>query len=63
VGGKIKHSVATQGKNLKEAKGYWGTGKQCRQRAALMHALVYAYRDRVKKSSALWIARIAPPAG
>jgi large subunit ribosomal protein L20 len=63
---KIKHSVATRRRKrrtLKEAKGFWGDrSKQYRQaRRALMHALVYAYRDRkVKKREfrALWIARI-----
>jgi large subunit ribosomal protein L20 len=63
---KIKHSVATRRRKrrtLKEAKGFWGDrSKQYQQaRRALMHALVYAYRDRkVKKREfrALWIARI-----
>lgn len=63
---KIKHSVATRRRKrklLKKAKGYWGDrSKQYRQaRRALMHALVYAYRDRrVKKRDfrRLWIARI-----
>lgn len=63
---KIKHSVATRKRKrrlLKKAKGYWGDrSKQYRQaRRALMHALVYAYRDRrVKKRNfrRLWIARI-----
>lgn len=63
---KIKHSVATRRrkkKTLKKAKGYWGDrSKQYQQaRRALMHALVYAYRDRrVKKRDfrRLWIARI-----
>ena len=63
---KIKHSVATRKRKrklLKKAKGYWGDrSKQHRQaRRALMHALVYAYRDRrVKKRDfrRLWIARI-----
>ncbi len=63
---KIKHSVATRKRKrrlLKKAKGYWGDrSKQYRQaRRALMHALVYAYRDRrVKKRDfrRLWIARI-----
>jgi large subunit ribosomal protein L20 len=63
---KIKHSVATRRRKkrvLKKAKGYWGDrSKQFQQaRRALMHALVYAYRDRrVKKREfrSLWIARI-----
>ena len=63
---KTKHSVATRRRKkrtLKAAKGFWGDrSKQYQQaRRALMHALVYAYRDRrVKKREfrALWIARI-----
>ena len=63
---KIKHSVATRRRKrrlLKKTKGYWGDrSKQYRQaRRALMHALVYAYRDRrVKKRDfrRLWIVRI-----
>jgi len=63
---KIKHSVATRKRKkrlLKKAKGYWGDrSKQYQQaRRALMHALVYAYRDRrVKKREfrRLWIARL-----
>jgi len=63
---KIKHSVATRRRKkrtLKKSKGFWGDrSKQYRQaRRALMHALVYAYRDRrVKKREfrSLWIARI-----
>lgn len=63
---KIKHSVATRRRKkrlLKKTKGYWGDrSKQYQQaRRALMHALVYAYRDRrVKKRDfrRLWIARI-----
>ncbi|MFA5356763.1 MAG: 50S ribosomal protein L20 [Candidatus Omnitrophota bacterium] len=63
---KIKHSVATRRRKkrlLKKTKGYWGDrSKQFRQaRRALMHALVYAYRDRrLKKREfrALWITRI-----
>jgi len=63
---KIKHSVATRKrkkKTLKKAKGYWGDrSKQYQQaRRTLMHALVYAYRDRrVKKREfrRLWITRI-----
>jgi large subunit ribosomal protein L20 len=63
---KVKHSVATRKRKkrvLKKAKGFWGDrGKQFQQaRRALMHAMVYAYRDRkVKKREFrnLWIARI-----
>ena len=63
---KIKHSVATRRRKkrlLKKAKGYWGDrSKQYQQaRRTLMHALVYAYRDRrVKKRDfrRLWITRI-----
>jgi len=63
---KIKHSVATRKRKkklLRKAKGFWGDrSKQYRQaRRALLHALVYAYRDRrVKKREfrRLWIARI-----
>jgi large subunit ribosomal protein L20 len=63
---KIKHSVATRRKKkrtLKDAKGFWGDrSKQHRQaRRALMHAMVYATRDRRNKKRsfrALWIARI-----
>lgn len=63
---KIKHSVATRKRKkklLKKTKGFWGDrSKQFQQaRRALMHALVYAYRDRrVKKREfrSLWIARI-----
>jgi large subunit ribosomal protein L20 len=63
---KIKHSVATRKRKkrlLKKAKGYWGDrSKQYQQaRRALMHALVYAYRDRrVKKREfrRLWITRM-----
>jgi large subunit ribosomal protein L20 len=63
---KIKHSAATRKRKkkvLRQAKGYWGDrSKQFRQaRRALMHALVYAYRDRrVKKREfrRLWITRI-----
>ncbi len=63
---KIKHSVATRRRKkrtLKEAKGFWGDrSKQYQQaRRALMHALVYAYRDRRMKKREmrrLWIARI-----
>jgi large subunit ribosomal protein L20 len=63
---KIKHSVATRRRKkrlLKKAKGYWGDrSKQFQQaRRTVMHALVYAYRDRrVKKRDfrKLWITRI-----
>ena len=63
---KIKHSVATRRRKkrlLKKAKGFWGDrSKQFQQaRRALMHALVYAHRDRrVKKREfrRLWITRI-----
>ncbi len=63
---KIKHSVATRKRKkrlLKKTKGFWGDrSKQYQQaRRALMHALVYAYRDRrVKKREfrRLWISRI-----
>ena len=63
---KIAHSAATRKRKkrvLKQAKGFWGDrSKQFQQaRRALMHALVYEYRDRrVKKREfrALWITRI-----
>lgn len=63
---KIKHSAATRRRKkkvLKQAKGFWGDrSKQFRQaRRALMHALVYAYRDRRNKKREfrnLWVARI-----
>lgn len=63
---KIKHSQASRRRKkrtLKAAKGFWGDrSKQYQQaRRALMHALVYAYRDRHNKKRsmrALWIARI-----
>lgn len=63
---KIKHSVATKRRKkraLKRAKGFWADrGKQYRQaRRALMHALVYAYRDRRNKKREfrrLWIVRV-----
>jgi large subunit ribosomal protein L20 len=63
---KVKHSVATRRRKkrlLKKAKGFWGDrSKQYQQaRRALMHALVYAYRDRRTKKRRirrLWIARI-----
>ena len=63
---KIKHSVATRKRKrklLKKTKGYWGDrSKQYQQaRRALMHALVYAYRDRKNRKRefrSLWITRI-----
>lgn len=63
---KIKHSVATRRRKkrlLKKAKGFWGDrSKQFQQaRRTLMHALVYAYRDRRAKKRdfrKLWIIRI-----
>ncbi|MCU0651384.1 MAG: 50S ribosomal protein L20 [Candidatus Omnitrophica bacterium] len=63
---KIKHSVATRRRKkrlLKKAKGFWGDrSKQFQQaKRALMHAEVYATRDRkVKKREFrhLWVARI-----
>ena len=63
---KIKHSIATRRRKkrlLKKTKGYWGDrSKQYQQaRRALMHALVYAYRDRRNKKRSfrrLWIVRI-----
>jgi large subunit ribosomal protein L20 len=63
---KVKHAAATRKRKkrvLKKAKGFWGDrSKQYQQaRRALMHALVYAYRDRrVKKREfrRLWISRI-----
>ena len=63
---KTKHSVATRRRKkrtLKDAKGFWGDrSKQYQQaRRTLMHALVYAYRDRKNRKRefrALWITRI-----
>jgi len=63
---KIKHSGATRKRKkrlLKKAKGFWGdSSKQFQQaRRTLMHALVYAYRDRRNRKREfrrLWIARI-----
>lgn len=63
---KIKHSVATRKRKkrlLKRTKGFFGDrSKQFQQaRRALMHALVYSYRDRRNKKRvmrALWIVRI-----
>ena len=63
---KTKHSVATRRRKkrlLKSAKGFWGDRSKQYQQAsrALMHALVYAYRDRKAKKRGLrglWIVRI-----
>ncbi len=63
---KVKHSVATRRRKkklLKKTKGFWGDrSKQYQQaRRALMHALVYAYRDRRNRKREfrrLWISRI-----
>ena len=63
---KVKHSVATRKRKkrvLKKAKGFWGDRSKQYQQAsrALMHALVYAYRDRRNKKREfrrLWITRI-----
>jgi len=63
---KIKHSVATRRRKkrlLKKTKGYWGDrSKQFQQaRRTLMHALVYAYRDRKAKKRSfrqLWVVRV-----
>lgn len=63
---KVKHSGATRRRKkrlLKQTKGFWGDrSKQYQQaRRALMHALVYAYRDRRNKKREfrrLWIVRI-----
>jgi large subunit ribosomal protein L20 len=63
---KVGHSAATRKRKkrvLKKAKGFFGDrSKQFQQaRRALMHAMVYSYRDRrVKKREirSLWIARI-----
>ncbi len=63
---KAKHSVATRKRKkkvLKKAKGFWGDRSKQYQQAhrALMHALVYAYRDRRNKKREfrrLWIVRI-----
>ena len=63
---KIKHSVATRKrkkKTLKKAKGFWGDRSTQYQQArrALMHALVYAYRDRrgrKREFRKLWITRL-----
>jgi large subunit ribosomal protein L20 len=63
---KVKHSVATRKRKkrvLRKTKGFWGDrSKQYQQaRRALMHALVYAYRDRRAKKRdfrRLWITRL-----
>jgi large subunit ribosomal protein L20 len=63
---KARHSVATRKKKkrvLKQAKGYWGDHSKQYQQAkrVLVHALRYAYRDRLEKKRqfrSLWIARI-----
>lgn len=63
---KVKHSVATRRRKkrmLKRAKGFWGDrSKQYQQaRRSVMHALVYAYRDRKNKKRLfrrLWVSRI-----
>ena len=63
---RVKRSPARRRRKkrlLRQAKGYYGDrSKQYQQaRRTLMHALVYAYRDRrVKKRNfrRLWIARI-----
>jgi large subunit ribosomal protein L20 len=63
---KAKHSAATKKRKkrvLKQAKGFWGRRSTQFQQArrALMHAMVYSYRDRkVAKRDfrKLWIARI-----
>ena len=63
---RVKHSVATKRRKkkvLKKEKGFWGDRSKQFQHArrGLMHALVYAYRDRrVRKRNfrALWIIRI-----
>jgi large subunit ribosomal protein L20 len=63
---KVKHSVAAKRRKkkvLKQAKGFWSDrSKQFQQaRRGVMHALVYAYRDRRNKKREfrrLWISRI-----
>jgi large subunit ribosomal protein L20 len=63
---RAKHSQATKERKkkiLRQAKGFWGDrSKQFQQaRRALMHALVYSYRDRKARKRdfrKLWIARI-----
>ena len=63
---KVKHSVATRRRKkrtLKKTKGFWGDrSKQYQQaRRALMHAEVYATRDRHNRKRefrGLWVTRI-----
>ncbi|MGE5307906.1 MAG: 50S ribosomal protein L20 [Deltaproteobacteria bacterium] len=63
---KVKHSAATKQRKkkvLKQAKGYFGDRSTQFQQArrALMHALVYQYRDRKARKRdfrGLWIARL-----
>jgi len=63
---KVKHSVATRRRKkrvLKQAEGYWGDrSKQFQQaRRAVMHALVYQFRDRKNRKRdfrRLWISRL-----
>jgi large subunit ribosomal protein L20 len=63
---KAKHSAATKKRKkrvLKQTKGFWGRRSTQFQQArrALMHALVYSYRDRKARKRdfrKLWIARI-----
>ncbi len=63
---KIKHSAATKRRKkkvLKQAKGFFGDRSTQFQQArrAVMHALVYQYRDRKARKRdfrALWIARL-----
>lgn len=63
---KARHSVATRKRKkrvLKKAKGFWGDRSKQYQQAkrTLMHAMVYAYRDRKNKKRtfrSLWIVRI-----
>ena len=63
---KVRYSVARRKRKkrlLKKAKGFWGDRSTQFQQArrTLMHALVYAYRDRRLKKRTfrrLWIARI-----
>jgi large subunit ribosomal protein L20 len=63
---KARHSVATRKRKkrvLKKAKGFWGDRSKQYQQAkrTLMHAMVYAYRDRKNKKRTFrsrWIVRI-----
>lgn len=63
---KIKHSAATKRRKkkvLKQAKGFFGDRSTQFQQArrAVMHALVYQYRDRKARKRdfrTLWIARL-----